>query len=93
MTSTNDRNAATVRIYCDEDKRWKERVDPVTKEPVGGFEDPVNHMVHEKAVRGCLQTNDAGEKAVLAMAYYDQIPGEEQEGLQGTITVSNPCHR
>ncbi|KAF2689930.1 hypothetical protein K458DRAFT_383057 [Lentithecium fluviatile CBS 122367] len=37
MTQENNRNKANVRIYCDdEEKRWKERVNPNTGRKLGG---------------------------------------------------------
>jgi hypothetical protein len=96
MTLTSDRNAANLRIYCDQDARWKARVDPKTKQPIGGFEDPDNWMLYDQGSdpQGCLDL-DNGKLFTVAQLYDDHMPGNSpasQEPERATITVNLQIH-
>lgn len=92
-TSNTDRNSANVRIYCDDDDRWKQRKDPKSGQVVGGFEDPDNWLLYEKKhtfqVPGCKDTT-GGQRNTWAQTYKTPMPGdppEKQEPVRATITV------
>lgn len=93
-TETSDRNSANVRIYCDQDARWKERVDPKTNQKVGGWEDPDNWLMYNpgggRSRVGCADTVFF-KYITWAQTYRDKMDGdspETQEGNRAAITVS-----
>jgi hypothetical protein len=95
MTETTNRNSANLRIYCDQDRRWKPRIDYASKQPIGGFEDPDNWLLYAEGLGpqgGCLDLDKNGEKYTLAQTYNEYMPGFElmkpQEAMRAAITVS-----
>ncbi|KAL9618856.1 MAG: hypothetical protein Q9160_006446 [Pyrenula sp. 1 TL-2023] len=88
-----DRNAANVRIYCDQDARFKQRIDPKTKVKVGGFEDPDNWIQypakHDFQTTGCLDTHGL-KLYTMAQTYKIKMEGEppqKQEENRATVTM------
>lgn len=92
-TETSDRNSANVRIYYDQDVRWKERVDPKTNQKVSGWEDPDNWLIHNpgdgKSRVGCADTVFF-QYITWAQTYRDEMDGgppETQEENRAAVTV------
>lgn len=93
MTLENDRNAANIRIYCDDEKRWKARVDPKTGQNTGGWEDPENWVLQPArsiwSRPGCHDTR-GGKRFTYAQTYriyMDGEPSQKQAELRAAITV------
>jgi hypothetical protein len=91
MTQESNRNAANVRIYCDnEESRWVERKDPETGRNLGGWEDKDNWIKYDTVIRpGCLFTKSGvrteyGETFKTPM---DGEPPEKQAAVRATISV------
>jgi hypothetical protein len=94
MTEAADRNSANIRIYCDEEKRWKARIDPKTQQNSGGWEDADNWIQYQGRAwvsrAGCLDTKGGGNKYTYAQMYQTYIAGdppEKQAEPRATITV------
>lgn len=97
MTQENDRNKANVRIYCDdEEKRWKERVDPNTGRKLGGWEDTDNWLVYRYNMRpGCLLTTLGKGKTTFGETFKEHLEGDPpvpQPDLRATISVNLLLH-
>ncbi|KAF2675612.1 hypothetical protein K458DRAFT_437862 [Lentithecium fluviatile CBS 122367] len=93
MTEVNDRNSANVRIYCDDEQRWKPRLDPKTKQKTGGYEDPDNWIQYSAlsifSYPGCHDTR-GGNRFTYAQSYKTYMAGEpleKQADLRATITM------
>ncbi|KAF1969199.1 hypothetical protein BU23DRAFT_571768 [Bimuria novae-zelandiae CBS 107.79] len=98
MTEVTDRNTANIRIYCDNEKRWKARVDPVTQQNNGGYEDVDNCIQYSGLPRfsltGCHDTR-GGVQFTHAQTYRTYMEGEpppppqkkKKADLRDTITM------
>ncbi|KAF1848008.1 uncharacterized protein K460DRAFT_426952 [Cucurbitaria berberidis CBS 394.84] len=93
MTEVKDRNTANIRIYCDDEKRWKPRVDPKTGQNTGGWEDPENWMQYsgrfEWSQPGCHDKR-WGELYTYAQTYKTYMNGEpsqKQADVRATVTI------
>lgn len=91
MTLESNRNAANVRIYCDDNEsRWVKRKDPETNKELGGWEDTDNWIKYDTEIRpGCLLTRSGvrmgyGETFKTPM---DGEPPEKQASIRATISV------
>lgn len=98
MTAEPNRNAANVRIYCDDnERRWAERTDPNTGKQLGGWEDKENWILYPARVRpGCLFTSGGGFKKFPAETFREYMEGEapaQQADVRATISVSPLCKR
>lgn len=92
MTPERDRKAANIRIYCDDDeRRWKERVDPATGRNTGGWEDKDNWILYPSKIRpGCMFTR-GGIKVSYGETFRTYIEGdapEKQADVRATISAS-----
>jgi len=96
MTPEKNRNAANVRIYCDDNEgRWKERIDPKTERRLGGWDDNDNWIRYNFVQRpGCLHTKDRRKTTYgEAFKYYkDGDSPEKQADVRATISVQFSLH-
>ncbi|KAJ4295622.1 hypothetical protein N0V90_007635 [Kalmusia sp. IMI 367209] len=93
MTEVKDRNTANVRIYCDDEKRWKARVDPKTGQNTGGWEDPENWIQYSGRFKwsqpGC-HDKFRGQLFTYAQSYKAYMAGEpsqKQAEVRATVTI------
>lgn len=92
--TSSDLNSANIRIYCDQDGRFKQRVDPETKEKLGGFEDEENWIQYPTKYAfertGCKATRNM-QLYTFAQTYKTHMEGDppqKQEPDRATVTVS-----
>ncbi|KAF1934485.1 hypothetical protein EJ02DRAFT_516926, partial [Clathrospora elynae] len=94
MTLETNRNAANIRIYCDDkETRWIERKDPVTGRSLGGWEDKDNWILYPTMIRpGCMYTRGGikGSYGETFREYMEGEPPEKQADVRATISASLP---
>lgn len=92
MTRESNRNAANIRIYCDnEERRWERRIDPETGQNLGAWEDKENWILYPYRISpGCLHTR-GGARVDFAETFTEYMKGEppvKQADIRATISVS-----
>lgn len=92
MTEEKNHDSSNLRIYCDNEKRWAKRTDPVTQMWVGGWIDNANGIFYpgiaKESLPGCLDTK-GGERFTHAQSYREEMvnPPKGQAEKRMTTTV------